>query len=75
MTPAPHLILLATALLLVACEPSRIERMSDFELSERYDYCLEKKPTAPGKATACENLRRECERRKRELGSYVCRSR
>ena len=58
--------------LLMACEPSRIERMSDYELAERYGKCLENKPTAPGVATACENLRRECERRKHELGSYVC---
>ena len=75
MTQPSLLCVFLIAALLVACEPSRIEQMSDFELSERYDYCLEKKPTAPGKATACENLRRECERRKRELGSYICRSR
>lgn len=66
---------LLCAALLAACEPSRIEQMSDYELSERYDYCLDRKPTAPGKATACENLRRECERRRLELGSYVCRTR
>ena len=63
---------LALPLLCLACEPSRLERMSDFELSERYSQCLEKKPSAPGYATACENMRRECERRKVELGSYIC---
>ncbi|AFU99681.2 lipoprotein [Simiduia agarivorans SA1 = DSM 21679] len=68
-------ILCLSALLMVACEPSRIERMSDYELGERYSNCLDNKPTAPGVATACENLRRECERRKQELGSFVCRSR
>lgn len=68
-------LLLLSALLLLACEPSRIERMSDYELGERYGNCLDNKPTAPGVATACENLRRECERRKQELGSFVCRSR
>lgn len=65
---------LLCATFLAACEPSRIEQMSDYELSERYDYCLDRKPTAPGKATACENLRRECERRRKELGSFVCRT-
>ncbi|MBB3169853.1 hypothetical protein [Simiduia aestuariiviva] len=69
------LLLALLSWLISACEPSRIERMSDFELSERYSNCLEKKPTAPGYATACENMRRECERRKRELGTFVCPSR
>lgn len=69
------LFISCAAVACLACEPSRIERMTDFELSERYSQCLEKKPSAPGYATACENMRRECERRKAELGSYVCPSR
>lgn len=59
---------------LVACDSdSAIKDLGDFELAERYGQCLDRKPTAPGKAQACENLRRECERRKEELGSYICR--
>ncbi len=59
---------------LVACgSDSAIKGLEDFELAERYGQCLDRKPTAPGKAQACENLRRECERRKEELGSYICR--
>lgn len=59
---------------LVACgNDSAMKKLNDFELAERYGLCLDRKPTAPGKAQACENLRRECERRKEELGSFVCR--
>ena len=53
---------------------SKIRSMDDYDLAQRYGECLDKKPTAPGKAQACENLRRECERRKEELKSFVCRT-
>jgi hypothetical protein len=68
---------LVMALLLAACDGrgSKIRQLSDHDLAERYGYCLDRKPTAPGKAQACENLRRECERRKEEIGSYICRHR
>lgn len=46
--------------------------LSDYELSERHTECLERQPTAPGEAQACENIRKECDRRKRELGLYLC---
>ena len=48
--------------------------MSDNELAAKYADCLDNAPTAPGKATACENMRRECERRREELGSFMCRT-
>ncbi len=68
------LFFLATLVLLSACDQqSTLKSLPDFSLAERYGYCLDRQPTAPGKAQACENLRRECERRKRELGSYICR--
>ncbi|NIB39461.1 hypothetical protein HBA55_07685 [Pseudomaricurvus alkylphenolicus] len=67
------LILLSVGL--VACgNDSAIRNMDDYELAQRYGECLDRKPTAPGKAQACENLRKECKRRKEELGSFVCRS-
>jgi hypothetical protein len=69
-------ILMVFSVVLVACgNDSAITKMNDFDLAERYGQCLDRKPTAPGKAQACENLRRECERRRTELGSYICRSR
>lgn len=68
-------ILLAFSFCLSACDnDSKIRTMDDYDLAQRYGHCLDKKPTAPGKAQACENLRKECERRKQELGSFVCRS-
>jgi hypothetical protein len=64
-------------LVLTACDgrSAKIRQLNDNELAERYGFCLDREPTAPGKAQACENLRRECERRKEDLGSYVCRHR
>ena len=67
-------ILVAVALLSGCDGGSKLKQMSDFDLSEKYAYCLDKKPTSPGKATACENLRRECELRREQLGSFVCRT-
>ena len=73
--PLSGLLLLSVAALLSACDGgSKMQQIPDFELSEKYAYCLDKKPTSPGKATACENLRRECEKRREQLGSYVCRT-
>lgn len=69
-----RIVAVISALLLMACEgDTTLTRMSDYDLAERYGFCLDREPTAPGKAQACENLRRECERRKKELGSYICR--
>lgn len=71
-----RIVVIAMILLLAGCErETALTRMGDYELAERYGFCLDREPTAPGKAQACENLRRECERRKEELGSYVCRHR
>lgn len=54
---------------------SKIQGMSDYDLSERYSHCLDHEPTAPGQGQICENLRRECESRRKELGRFVCRTR
>lgn len=48
-----------------------MQGMSDDELAEKWDGCLGVEQKSPGKATACENLRKECERRRKE-GHYVC---
>ncbi len=66
------LILLAT-FVLIGCEGnSKMKAMSDFELAQKNSACLIGKPTAPGKATACENIRKECDRRRKELKIYAC---
>lgn len=70
---------LACALLLcgltVACgKESELRSMHDLELAERHAGCLDREPTAPGRVQACKNIKRECDRRKEDLGLYVCRS-
>lgn len=68
------IFLIFLTLLMMGCSDSKIQSMEDYDLAKGYGECLDRKPTAPGKVQACENLRKECERRKKELGSYVCRS-
>lgn len=71
-----YLIIALTLLLLLGCgRDSKIRSLTDYDLAERYGECLDGKPTAPGRVQACENLRRECERRREELGTFICRSR
>jgi len=64
-------ILLMCALLVAACGNSKMRSMSNSELSSKRDACLRNNPTSPGKVTACENIRKECERRRQE-GNYAC---
>jgi hypothetical protein len=63
---------IAIVLLLAGCEGnSKMRQMSNGELSSKRDECLRINPTSPGKVTACENIRKECERRRGE-GNYAC---
>lgn len=56
----------------MACEGnSKMRKMDNAELASKRDECLRVNPTAPGKVTACENIRKECERR-RTTGNYSC---
>lgn len=59
-----------TTFLLVACE-GKMQKMSDAELSEKRADCVRNNPTSPGRVTACENIRKECEARRKE-GNYAC---
>ncbi len=64
--------LLMCLCLVAACEGSgTLREMSDSELSSKRDRCLRNDPTAPGQVTACENIRKECERR-RAQGNFAC---
>lgn len=57
---------------LSACEgSSKMRNMSNIDLSNKHDECVRKNPSSPGRVTACENIRKECERR-REDGNYAC---
>lgn len=56
-----------------ACRGERpLDRLSDYELAEKHQECRARKPTAPGPMLACENIRRECDRRHEALGNYIC---
>jgi len=64
--------LIAVLVLVVACEGnSKMKQMSNSELASKRDECLRVNPSSPGKVTACENIRKECERRRGE-GNYSC---
>lgn len=58
------------SLVLSACG-SHLEAIGNHELAAKRDLCIQSDPTSPGKVTACENIRRECERR-RTKGNYTC---
>ncbi len=65
------LVLLSSLGLWGCRDTARLSDLSDGELASKNDECLQKQPTAPGRATACENIRKECEKR-RAKGNYSC---
>lgn len=68
-------VLLLISVWLVSCGGnSELRGLEDYELATRQAECLDRQPTAPGRAQACSNVERECERRRKDLGRYVCRS-
>lgn len=68
----PIIFLLMCLCLVAACEGNaQLRNMPDSELSSKRDRCLRNDPTAPGQVTACENIRKECERR-RAQGNFAC---
>ncbi|WNO09076.1 hypothetical protein [Teredinibacter sp. KSP-S5-2] len=65
-----YLCLLLSSLILLGCEGG-IRGMSNQELAAKREACIQGNPTSPGKVTACENIRKECERRRKE-GNFAC---
>ena len=63
-------IVTVMGLVLHACDGG-LKGLSNQELAAKNDECVQGNPTAPGKVTACENIRKECERRRKE-GNYSC---
>lgn len=57
--------------ILQACE-GKMQKMSNQELSEKRSQCLLNNPTSPGRVTACENIRKECEARRKAKTFYGC---
>lgn len=48
-----------------------MQAMTNQELREKNAECIRGNPTSPGRVTACENIRKECEAREKK-GKYVC---
>ncbi len=69
MTQTLGFMLLAS-LLFTGCEGG-MSGMSNQELAAKRDECVQRNPTSPGKVTACENIRKECESRRKE-GNFAC---
>ena len=65
-----HVLGIVFALILTACGGG-LSGMSNQEIAAKSDECIQRNPTSPGKATACENIRKECERRRKE-GNFAC---
>ena len=63
-------IAMVTLMFVTACEGG-LSGLSNQELAAKSDECIQNNPTAPGKATACENIRKECEKRRKD-GIYAC---
>ena len=54
-----------------ACGKGSLSDLGNIELVAKSDECLRKQPTSPGRVTACENIKKECEKR-RKKGNYAC---
>jgi len=57
-------------IVLSGCEGG-LRSLSNQELTAKRDECVQRNPTSPGKVTACENIRKECERRRKD-GNFSC---
>lgn len=68
--PGTLICIVLTSAFLVACEGG-LKSMSNQELAAKNDECVRGNPTSPGKVTACENIKKECARR-REEGNFAC---
>ncbi|MDZ7925095.1 MAG: hypothetical protein U5M23_13825 [Marinagarivorans sp.] len=64
------MLIFCFGIVLSACGGGMSE-LENAELAHKRDECIRKNPTSPGKATACENIREECERR-RKKGVFAC---
>ena len=66
----PSLFLLTCCLCLSACEKSL--SISDEELVKKIAECQSGKELTPGMAVACGNFQKECQRRGKKTGNYIC---
>ncbi|WP_053981678.1 hypothetical protein [Marinagarivorans algicola] len=70
-----HFALLTTVMTsciaISACGKGSLAELDNIEIAAKHDECVRKAPTSPGRVTACENIRKECESR-RKKGNYAC---
>lgn len=64
--------LLGTVLLFTQGCERPIEQISDDELQRKFEECSNMNDPAPAMIFACENYQRECERRNKEKGRFIC---
>ena len=70
MKQTSTIIISLVVLLLSACDGG-LKGLSNQELAAKSDACIQGNPTSPGKVTACENIKKECERRRKD-GNFAC---
>ncbi len=63
--------LITSGIVISACGKGSLAELDNLEIAAKNDECLRKEPTSPGRVTACENIRKECESR-RKKGNYAC---
>ena len=61
----------AALLLLAGCGNKKFEAIPDEDLADSMHECRMSQDQSPGMAIRCDNVARECERR-RDAGRYVC---
>lgn len=54
------------------CADSKFADLSQSELQDRYSQCENASSLSPGGAITCDNIRRECDRRAKDMGRTVC---
>lgn len=59
------------AVSLSGCGKSGMQGLTNQELAAKNDECVMGNPTSPGRVTACENIKKECKRRRKD-GNYTC---
>ncbi len=63
--------LICAAVLLLSSCGGGLSGLDDDTLTEKSDACINNPPKSPGRVTACENVKTECNRRRTERG-YAC---
>jgi|GEM_PF-860554 len=64
------IIILIISGYLIGCK-NGISDLSHQELARKNDQCVTNEPTAPGRVTACENIKKECLKRRKQ-GVHFC---